>query len=112
MRIHRILFRGPIFITALWTMIAIIVIWTAAFPFSNMLQCIPFFLNWTALGDNNFQCIDENIMYLVQAFSDVFTNRGYRTINDLLLMLKRNSPDSLDADSLRKLHEHEDWVVG
>jgi hypothetical protein len=106
------IFRDPVFIIAVWTMNTIIVIWIAAFLFSSMLQCIPFSLNWTALGDNNFQCIDENMMYLAQASSDVFNDREYRTTNDLLLMLKRNSPDSLDADSLRKLHEHEDWIVG
>ena len=60
-------------------MIAIIVIWTAAFLFSNMLQCIPFSLRWTGLAGNNFQCIDENGMYLAQAFSEVFNDREYRT---------------------------------
>ncbi|KAK4692115.1 hypothetical protein P7C71_g5025, partial [Lecanoromycetidae sp. Uapishka_2] len=36
--------------------------------------CIPLSLNWTGLGGNNFQCIDENMMYLAQAFSDVITD--------------------------------------
>jgi len=93
-------------------MIAIIAIWIAAFLFSNMHKCIPFSLRWTGLGGNNFQCIDENVMYLAQDFSDVFNDREYSTTSDLLLILKRNSHDTLDADSLRKLPDQEGWNAG
>lgn len=68
------IFRGEIIIKAIWTMISVVIVWTVAFFFANMLQCIPLSLNWTGLGGNNFQCIDENMMYLGQAFSDVITD--------------------------------------
>ena len=71
------IFRGKIFILAVWSMIVVVVVWTVAFFISNMLQCIPLSLNWTGLGGNNYQCIDENMMYLGQAFSDVITDGEY-----------------------------------
>jgi hypothetical protein len=57
-----------------WGMITVIIVWTVAFFFSNMLQCIPFSQNWTGLGGSPDQCIDENMMYLGQAFSDAITD--------------------------------------
>ena len=55
-------------------MITIIVIWTVGFFFANMLQCYPISVNWTGLGGNGDACIDENMMYLGQAFSDAITD--------------------------------------
>lgn len=59
---------------SVWTMITIIVIWTIAFFFANMLQCYPISENWTGLGGSAGTCIDENMMYVGQAFSDAITD--------------------------------------
>lgn len=55
-------------------MITIIVIWTISFFFANMLQCYPISENWTGLGGTADTCIDENMMYVGQAFSDAITD--------------------------------------
>lgn len=55
-------------------MIIIVVTWTVAFLFSNMLQCYPISVNWTGLGGDVDTCIDENMMYVGQAFSDAITD--------------------------------------
>ena len=55
-------------------MITIVVIWTVSFFFANMLQCYPISVNWTGLAGSADTCIDENMMYLGQAFSDVITD--------------------------------------
>ena len=55
-------------------MITIIVVWTVAFFFANMLQCYPISENWTGLGGTADTCIDENMMYVGQAFSDAITD--------------------------------------
>ena len=68
------IFRGAIFLAFVWSMITIIVIWTVGFFFANMLQCYPISVNWTGLAGSADTCIDENMMYLGQAFSDVITD--------------------------------------
>lgn len=55
-------------------MITVIVMWTVAFFFANMLQCYPISENWTGFGGTADTCIDENMMYLGQAFSDAITD--------------------------------------
>ncbi len=55
-------------------MITIILIWSVGFFFANMLQCYPISDNWTGLGGTANTCIDENMMYLGQAFSDAITD--------------------------------------
>ena len=55
-------------------MITINVVWTVAFFFANMLQCYPMSENWTGLGGTADTCIDENMMYVGQAFSDAITD--------------------------------------
>lgn len=84
-------------------MIAVVVVWTVAFFISNMLQCIPLSLNWTGLGGNNYQCIDKNMMYLGQAFSDVITDGEYLA-GSFDAVLRLDSYDPLDAAALRKLY--------
>ena len=66
--------RGTVFLAFVWTMIIIIVIWTVGFFFASMLQCYPISENWTGLGGTVETCIDENMMYLGQAFSDSITD--------------------------------------
>ena len=68
------IFRGALFLATVWTMITIIVIWTIGFFFANLLQCYPISENWTGLGGTATTCIDENMMYLGQAFSDAITD--------------------------------------
>ena len=68
------IFRGALFLAIVWTMITIIVIWTVGFFFANMLQCYPISENWTGLGGTADTCIDENMMYIGQAFSDAITD--------------------------------------
>ena len=58
-------------------MIVITIIWTVAFFFANLLQCIPIWINWTGEGVTAENCIDETTMYLAQAWSDVFTDGKY-----------------------------------
>lgn len=55
-------------------MITIVVTWTVAFFFANMLQCYPLSENWTGSGGTADTCIDENMMYVGQAFSDAITD--------------------------------------
>lgn len=72
--LYKRIFRGAVFMASVWTMITIIVIWTIAFFFANMLQCYPISENWTGLGGSAGTCIDENMMYVGQAFSDAITD--------------------------------------
>ena len=55
-------------------MITVIVIWIVGFFFSNMLQCYPISENWTGGGGTLDTCIEENMMYVGQAFSDAITD--------------------------------------
>lgn len=77
-------------------MIAVVVIWTVGFFLSNLLQCIPFSVNWTGWGGAVDACINTNAMFLAQAWSDVITDgnglqidHGKR-VSDML-----SSPDPL-----------------
>ncbi|CAD6582042.1 MAG: hypothetical protein ASARMPRED_000769 [Alectoria sarmentosa] len=72
--LYKRIFRGALFLAFVWTMIMIIVIWTVTFFFANLLQCYPISENWTGLGGSADTCIDENMMYLGQAFSDAITD--------------------------------------
>ncbi|MCJ1420086.1 hypothetical protein MMC32_006443 [Xylographa parallela] len=71
---YKRIFRGSLFTVVVWTMIVITIIWTVAFFFANLLQCIPIWINWTGEGVTAENCIDETTMYLAQAWSDVFTD--------------------------------------
>lgn len=68
------IFHTPLFLALVWTMITVIGIWTVGFFFANMLQCYPISENWTGLGGTAGTCIDENMMYVGQAFSDAITD--------------------------------------
>lgn len=80
------IFRGPLFTIAVWSMIVVVVVWTVAFFLCNMLQCYPISENWTALGGSENTCINENMMYLGQAFSDAITDgKTWRVLKQGLL---------------------------
>lgn len=72
-----ILFYRRIFITRTfsiisWVMIGLTIIWTIAFFAANLLQCLPISENWR-LPDPG-ACIQTTMMYLAQAWSDMFTD--------------------------------------
>lgn len=58
-------------------MTAIITLWTIAFFFANMFQCVPIWINWVGEGVTPDNCIHETEMYLGQAWSDVLTDGSY-----------------------------------
>ena len=71
--------RARIFITRTfrimsWGMIGLASIWTIAFFAANLLQCLPISENWSSLGAALGTCIKTTMMYLAQAWSDVFTD--------------------------------------
>lgn len=68
------IFRGALFLALVWTMITIIVTWTVGFFFATMLHCYPISKNRTGFGGTADTCIDENMMYIGQAFSDAITD--------------------------------------
>lgn len=68
------IFRGALFLALVWTMTTIIVIWTVGFFFANMLQCYPISENWTGSGGTADTCINEDMIYIGQAFSDAITD--------------------------------------
>lgn len=55
-------------------MIGLASIWTIAFFAANLLQCLPISENWSSLGAAPGTCIRTTLMYLAQAWSDVFTD--------------------------------------
>lgn len=71
---YKRVFRGNTFNAAVWTMISIISVWTVAFFFANLLQCYPISTNWEASGAQVSSCINTNMMYLAQAWTDVLTD--------------------------------------
>lgn len=71
---YKRVFRGNTFNAAVWTMISIIGVWSVAFFFANLLQCYPISTNWEASGGQVTSCINTNMMYLAQAWTDVLTD--------------------------------------
>ena len=71
---YKRVFRGNTFNVAVWTMISIVSVWTVAFFFSNLLQCFPIWVNWESSGGLVDYCINTNMMYLAQAWTDVLTD--------------------------------------
>ena len=57
-----------------WVMIGLTITWTVAFFAANLLQCLPIYENWNSLGAAPGTCIRTTMMYLAQAWSDVFTD--------------------------------------
>ena len=55
-----------------WVMIGLTIIWTIAFFAANLLQCLPISENWTIPTPG--ACIKTTMMYMAQAWSDVFTD--------------------------------------
>lgn len=55
-------------------MIGLTFVWTVAFFFSELLQCIPLSVNWTKSGNLPGQCLNVDMMMIAQAWSDVATN--------------------------------------
>ena len=54
-------------------MVVVVIAWTIAFFFANLLQCIPISLNWTFTGIQG-GCINEIQMYIANAWSDIWTD--------------------------------------
>lgn len=55
-------------------MITVSSVWTVAFFFANLFQCWPLWIDWTNFGFNYANCINTNLMYLAQAWSDFLTD--------------------------------------
>ena len=55
-------------------MVAVVLVWTVTFFFANLFQCWPLWINWTDFGSTVENCINTNVMYLAQAWSDVLTD--------------------------------------
>ena len=55
-------------------MVGIDFMWTVGFFFSNLLQCYPIKVNWTALGNLNGYCVDTNMLLIAQSWSDITTD--------------------------------------
>lgn len=55
-------------------MICLTFVWTVAFFFSELLQCIPLSVNWSGFGSLYGQCLNVNMMIIAQAWSDVAIN--------------------------------------
>ncbi|CAD6584913.1 MAG: hypothetical protein ASARMPREDX12_001790 [Alectoria sarmentosa] len=71
---YKRIFKGTFVKPSVWTMIAVVLIWTVAFFFANLFQCWPLWIDWTGFGSTVDNCIDTNAMYLAQAWSDVLTD--------------------------------------
>ena len=54
-------------------MIGLIVMWTITFFAANLLQCIPISDNWSPNLTPD-SCIKSGMMYIAQAWSDIFTD--------------------------------------
>lgn len=67
------IFPTKAFSAVSWFMIGVTVAWFIAFFATNLLQCLPISDNWS-LGFTPGSCIRTSIMYLAQAWSDVFTD--------------------------------------
>ncbi|KAL8930017.1 MAG: hypothetical protein Q9172_000249 [Xanthocarpia lactea] len=68
------IFQGRWIQNAVWCLVGIDFLWTVGFFFSNLLQCYPISVNWTGLGYSDGKCLNTNVMFLAQAWSDVATN--------------------------------------
>ena len=55
-------------------MIGLAITWTITFFAANLLQCLPISENWNTLNPTPGTCIKTTMMYLAQAWSDVFTD--------------------------------------
>lgn len=55
-------------------MIGLDFLWTVGFFSSSLLKCYPLSVNWTGLGWQDGKCINVNLMFWTQAWSDVATN--------------------------------------
>ena len=68
------IFKGTYVKPSVYTMIAIVLVWMVAFFFANLFQCWPLWINWINVGSSFENCINTNMMYLAQAWSDVITD--------------------------------------
>lgn len=71
---YKRIFKGTFVKPAVWTMISVVCVWTVAFFFANLFQCWPLWIDWTDFGSTEENCINTNVMYLAQAWSDVLTD--------------------------------------
>lgn len=71
---YKRVFRGDTFNAAVWTMMGIVGVWFVAFFFANLLQCYPISVNWVDSGAQNTSCINTNMMYIAQAWTDMLTD--------------------------------------
>lgn len=55
-------------------MMGLTFVWTVAFFFAELLQCIPLSVNWNGRGNLPGQCLNVDMMMLAQAWSDVAMN--------------------------------------
>ena len=68
------IFKGTFVKPSVYAMIAIVLVWMTAFFFANLFQCWPLWINWVNFGATYENCINTNVMYLAQAWSDVLTD--------------------------------------
>ncbi|CAD6590567.1 MAG: hypothetical protein ASARMPREDX12_004421 [Alectoria sarmentosa] len=71
---YRRIFTVRTFSIISWVMIGLTITWTIAFFAANLLQCSPISYNWASLDATSGTCIHTTMMYLAQAWSDVFTD--------------------------------------
>ena len=67
------IFSTKAFSAVSWVMMSLVVAWTVAFFVANLLECLPISENWNLEFTPN-ACIRTSMMYLAQAWSDVFTD--------------------------------------
>ena len=67
------LFRGKVFNITSWIMVAIVSMWTIAFFFAHLLECVPIEAN---SGSNGLEstCVNEIPMYIGETWSDMITD--------------------------------------
>ena len=70
---YRRIFVGKIFGIVTWILMVLVAIWTIAFFFTNLLECIPVDRAWAHVvgGYPDPKCMDAVAMYLAQAYIDV-----------------------------------------
>ena len=71
--LYRRIFRGDTFNKVTYGLLALVLGWTIAFLFANMLECVPIDQSWVAAPGQggNPHCIHAIAMYFSQVYSDV-----------------------------------------
>ena len=94
-KVQSSIFTNGRVVYAIYAMMVLVNIWTIAFFFSNLLQCIPISVNWTGWGAAFDSCINTNAVFLAQAWSDEVTdgNRHPLTIEETRFTYPKHSHD-------------------